>query len=37
MNKNNEIKLIGQPIYGQLLKLIDKWNHLKNIVREIDF
>ncbi|MFA5805037.1 MAG: DUF4372 domain-containing protein, partial [Melioribacteraceae bacterium] len=32
MHKNNEIKtcltavrLVGQPIYGQLLKLIDKW------------
>jgi len=33
MNKNTELKLVGQPIFGQVLKLIDKWEFGK-LVRE---
>lgn len=33
MDKNSEIKLVGQPIYGQLLKLIDKWT-FTDLVRD---
>lgn len=25
MNKNTEVKLVGQPIISQVLKLVDKW------------
>lgn len=33
MSKNTELKLVGQPIFGQVLKLIDKWEFGK-LVRE---
>ena len=26
MSKNIELKLVGQPIFSQVLKLIDKWD-----------
>ena len=26
MGKNTEIKLVGQPILGQILGLVDKWS-----------
>lgn len=29
MSKNTEIKLVGQPIFSQVLKLIDKWEFTK--------
>ncbi len=29
MSKNSEIKLVGQPIFGQVLKLVDKWEFSK--------
>jgi hypothetical protein len=33
MSKNTEIKLVGQPILGQVLKLVDKWSFNK-LVKE---
>jgi Domain of unknown function (DUF4372)/Transposase DDE domain len=33
MSKNTELKLVGQPIFSQLLKLIDKWEFSK-LVKE---
>lgn len=33
MRKDTEIKFVGQPIYGQLLKLIDKGTFAE-LVRE---
>jgi hypothetical protein len=33
MDKNTEIKLVGQPIFGQILKLIDKASFV-SLVRE---
>ena len=33
MSKNTEIKLVGQPILSQLLKLVDKWSFNK-LVKE---
>jgi hypothetical protein len=29
MGKNTELKLVGQPIFSQELKLIDKWSFSK--------
>lgn len=29
MSKNTEVKLVGQPIFSQLLKLIDRWSFAK--------
>ena len=29
MSKNTELKLVGQPIFSQVLKLIDKWDFNK--------
>jgi hypothetical protein len=29
MSKNTEIKLVGQPIFSQVLKLVDKWEFSK--------
>lgn len=33
MGKNTELKLVGQPIFSQLLKLVDKWEFSK-LVKE---
>lgn len=33
MSKNTEVKLVGQPIFSQVLKLIDKWEFSK-LVKE---
>lgn len=33
MSKNTELKLVGQPIFSQVLKLIDKWEFSK-LVKE---
>jgi hypothetical protein len=33
MSKNTELKLVGQPIFSQVLKLIDKWSFSK-LVKE---
>lgn len=33
MSKNTEVKLVGQPIFSQVLKLVDKWEFSK-LVRE---
>jgi hypothetical protein len=32
MGKNTEIKLVGQPILGQILGLVDKWS-FKQLVK----
>jgi hypothetical protein len=33
MSKNTEIKLVGQPIFSQVLKLVDRWGFSK-LVKE---
>ena len=34
MSKNTEIKLVGRPIFSQLLGLVDKWEFAKLVKKQ---
>ena len=34
MSKNPEIKLVGQPIFSQVLKRVDKWEFSKLVGKQ---